>query len=189
MVRRLCIMLLTASVLVIAGCGGRQQLPIPLPVAYPRPILPDTAMTLCPDAPLRFLVNADAAVSAPKYGWLDIAYPTLGATVHVTFTPTDPDRIDAVKDNRMERLMLNAGDRPTDFAESVNPAGFSVLLAESEGSLTPLQFLATDDSLWVMSGAVYFADPAAAASPDSIRPMVRAIRDDLVRALNGIDFQ
>lgn len=173
----------------VAGCNGNTGNSFPRPTAYPRPNLPDTLMVSVTDAPLYFTVNAEAVVSSPRAGWFDVAYPMLGATVHVTFTDITSDNIDKVKENRMERLMLNAGDRPVDFSEFTNTAGFDIVVASAEGSLTPVQFLATDDSLWVISGSAYFSSPGAAIAIDSIRPMVKAISRDLYRTLNELSYK
>ena len=176
--------------LILASCAGSdERTSVPRRTAYPRPQLPDTAMVLAADAPLGFRVNAEAEAVAPRPGWLDIVYPRLGASVHVSFTPTDTSAVASVRENRMERLMLNIGDSHATNTEFVNPAGFDVLLTEAEGSLTPLQFLATDDSAWVVSGAVYFADPKAAAAVDSMRPIVKALRRDLLEALKSLNYK
>lgn len=186
--RILALAMISASALgACTGNGGKTL--IPLPTAYPRPNLPDTAMIITAETPLIFPVNAQARIGNPREGWIDVAYPTLGATTHITFTHTTASEIEEVKKNRMERLMLNAGDRPVDFSEFTNRAGFSIMTAYSEGSTTPLQFLATDDSIWVVSGAVYFASPAAVTASDSIRPMVNAIRRDILRALTELDYR
>lgn len=181
------------SVVALASCTGthnRQATPgLPFPKAYPRPNLPDTTLISAADTPLHFMVNAEADLSSPRDGWLDINYPTLDATVHVTFTSADAPQIEAVKENRMERLMLNAGDRFTDFKEFSNPAGFNILTAYTENSSTPLQFLATDNRAWVVSGVVYFHNPKASTSLDSVKPMIRAINYDLTRALNEMDYR
>lgn len=174
---------------VAAGCVKKQTVPIPLPTAYPRPNLPDTVLVDAGNTPLRFAVNRESVVTVPREGWIDISYPTLGATVHVTFTPTNPEDVAKVKENRMERLMLNAGEHPVDLSEYINQAGFDVLTASSEGSLTPFQFLATDDSVWVVSGAVYFGSSQAVNANDSLRPIVNAIRHDLIEGLNSLDYR
>lgn len=172
--------------LLVSCSGGGDTATVPRRTAYPRPQLPDTAMIASRQAPMHFLVNAEARDTAPRPGWLDVAYPTLGASVHVSFTATDPLNIKAVKENRMERLMLNLGDAHAANSEFVNPAGYDILLSEAEGSLTPLQFLATDDSAWVVSGAVYFADPQAAEAVDSMRPIISALRRDLLKSLENL---
>lgn len=161
----------------------------PMPVAYARPNLPDTLLAAPDFAPLSFPVNASATLSSEHRGWLNVAYPTLGATVHITFTPTNADSISSVQENRMERLLLNAGDNYTDFSEFTNPAGFDIIVATSEGGLTPLQFLATDHDKWVVSGAVYFSNPEASTAIDSIKPIVGAIRNDIVRGLTSLNYK
>lgn len=179
----------TAGVVLLmaaASCTGEGTPPIPRRTAYPRPTLPDTAMTVAEGTPLHFAVNRQATVTSEKEGWINVAYPMLGATMYVTFTPTVPATVEATKANRMERLMLNSGDRPSEHSEFVNAAGFRALVATTDGSTTPVQFLATDDSAWVVSGAVYFSDPRSAEAADSIRPMTRAIAADVFRALKNL---
>ena len=180
---------IVTSLTLAAACGRRAEVGLPLPNAYPRPNLPDTVLTAVNGIPFHFLANEDAETEFPRKDWLDIKYPTLGATVHVTFSETTPDEITDVKENRMQRLMLNAGERQIDFAEFTNKAGFSILTASAEGAATPFQFLATDDSACVVSGAVYFSSPDAPGAVDSIRPMVKAIRHDLLRALDAFDYR
>lgn len=179
---------LTFSLILAAACGRHAEMGIPHPTAYPRPNLPDTLMVVTNEAPLVFYVNAQSEVTYPRPGWLDISYPTLGATVHVTFTMAKPDEIEAIKENRMERLMLNAGDRPVDFSEFTNGAGFDIVTATSEGSATPVQFLATDDSEWVVSGALYLSTPDAAAV-DSLKPIIDAIRSDLIKSMTNMRYK
>lgn len=180
-------LLIFIAALSLAGCGNSEnQRIIPRRTAYPRPQLPDTVLADYKDAPLHFEVNSDATTSSPKEGWLNIRYPMLGATVHVTFTPTTTSDIDEVRHNRMERLMLNAGDRPSNHSEFTNSEGFDILLSETDGATTPVQFLASDGERWVVSGAAYFDNPAATSSSDSIRPMIKAIKRDLLEALKNL---
>ena len=174
---------------VAAGCGKKTQTVFPLPEGYPRPDLPDTALVECDKAPLSFWVNEQCEVSSERPGWLDIRYPTLRATVHLTFTHSSTDEIETVKANRMQRLMMNAGDASMDFVEFASAGGFDVVGVSSEGTATPFQFLATDNDKWVVSGSVYFADAGSGYSVDSLRPSVKAIRNDLLRALNRLDVK
>lgn len=173
---------------VLAGCR-RADVSVPRPTGYPRPTLPDTVMRAAAGLPVRLEVNAEATVSSPREGWLDVAYPGLGATMHVTVSLTEPSAVAEVMANRMERAMLNAGDRPGRRREWTNRAGMDVMLIRSEGGSTPLQFLATDDSAVVVSGAVYFADPRAAESADSIRPVTDAVEGDIRRMLDSLRYE
>ncbi len=168
--------------LTIAACRGSET-PIPRRTAYPRPALLDTVMTAAPDLPLYFPVNAQAKISSPGKGWLDVVYPSYGATLHVSFTQVSPSTLEEVKHNRMERLMLNCGDLTTENSEFTNPAGYSILATYTEGANTPLQFVATDNISIVVSGAIYLSDPNAPAAVDSIAPIIDALQGDLIRSL------
>ena len=171
----------------LVGCGEREQKAVPRRKAYARVELPDTVMRTADGTPLRMMVNASALTSIPRPGWLDIAYPTLGATVHVTFTETQGiEELEAVKTNRMERLMLNAGEGESESGEYSNGHGFNIYIMKSEGTATPVQFLATDDSAWVVSGAAYFDVNPGPGAVDSLRPMVEAVERDIVESLSSL---
>lgn len=170
-----------------AGCSGKAdtQAPIPRRTAYPRPQLPDTVLAAADGLPLKFEVNTQAATELPRPDWLNIRYPMLRATIHVTFTAAaDSSTLDEVRRNRMQRLMLNAGDKPSNHTEFTNPDGFDVLIVETEGISTPLQFLASGPDRWVVSGAAYLDSYNAAA--DSLRPIIQAIRHDIYRAMQHL---
>lgn len=176
--------ILAAFTAAIAGCtGSGDDTAIPRRTAYPRPATMDTVMTVPDSLPVSFAVNASATVSRPRLGWLDVAYPAYGATMHVTFTPVDTSDIDEVRANRVERLTLNSGGRPSVTREAINAAGFDYLTVRTDGAATPLQFLATDGRSIVVSGAVYMFDPAAASAVDSIQPIVDAIEADINRSM------
>lgn len=171
--------------LFLASCGGEQK-PVPRRTAYPRPPQHDTAMVQASEAPLYFDVNAAARVTAPAPGWLNVAYPAYDAVMYVTFTPVDQHSVDTVRINRMERLLLNAGGAPGQRREFINDAGYDIMVYTARGTATPVQFLATDGESSVVSGAVYFSDPKAATSVDSLDPYVRAVEGDVLRAMKTL---
>lgn len=179
---------IAALALLAAACSAPDDATTAVPRihAYPRLQLPDSAMTPTEGTPLRFDINTAATASRPRPDWLDVAYPTLGITLHISFTHAPAPEIPAVMDNRMERLMLNAGNAELKMAESTNAAGFDIALAEAPGAATPLQFLATDHEEWVVSGAAYLADPMSAAAVDSLRPAIEAVRRDIARSLSTL---
>ncbi len=174
-----------AVALLITSCSDQQK-PVPRRTAYPRPPHHDTVMIPTPDAPLRFDVNAAATVTAPAAGWLNVAYPAYNAVMYVTFTPVDEASIDSVRVNRMERLLLNAGGVPGERREFLNEAGYDIMVYTARGTATPVQFLATDGETAVVSGAVYFSDPRATVSTDSLEPFVKAIEGDVLRSMKTL---
>lgn len=179
---------MAAAVAVIAGgCGGKEPKPVPRQRAYVRVPLPDTVMRAAEDVPLHFVVNASARTECRRAGWLDISYPTLGATVHVSFTrAAGYEELESVKANRMERLLLNAGYGASESVEFSNGRGFNVYMMRSEGSATPVQFVATDDSVWVVSGVAYFDVKPGPGAVDSLRPMVDAVERDIVESMSSL---
>ncbi len=184
--RTACALILTAACLAACNGHGGESRAIPRRPAYPRLQLPDTAMTLETQAPLQFMVNSHAIASWPRPDWLDIAYPTIGATIHVTFTPVTPATVDDVMHNRMERLMLNAGAGITHQAEFTNSHGFDIYMARGEGSTTPVQFLATDGRNMVVSGAAVMPGITASTPTDSIGPAVDALYRDILTAMQSL---
>lgn len=172
----------------MAACGtSDSSAPVPRRYAYPRVPQLDTVMAPLAATPVAMMVNKSATVGSDKSGWYNITYPTLGATMYLTVTHVSADDIEDVRANRMERLVLNAGGRPTRHTEFETPRGFAVYAVRTENSATPLQFLATDGSSAVVSAAVYFADPRAAESADSIAPAVDAIEADMFRVINSLE--
>jgi hypothetical protein len=175
-------LMLFALIATIAACT-EQGADVPRRKAFPRVATLDTTMRQAANVPIRMDINAAAIDSVPHPNWLDVKYPKYGATMHITFSPTTPAEVAKIKANRMERLLLNVGDCPTVNREFTNRAGYSIVVARSQGSATPLQFIATDDSSMVVSGAVYMADPRAASEIDSITPTIDAIAADIDRAM------
>lgn len=183
------LLIITIIISILTACSPSGKSPaLPRPTAYYRPALPDTVLTIVENVPLTFLANSEANIEQPRHDWLNIIYPSLGATVYITFSQAESDKIDDVKENRMERIILNAGDSPIDFAEWSNPSGFNIVTAATEGTMTPLQFIASDDSEWVVSGTLCFADSRAAERIDSMRPIINAIAFDIDRALKSLDY-
>ena len=93
-------------------------------------------------------------------------------------------------DNRAERMALNTGGARSELIELVSDGGFSGRLMTTRSStVTPLQFLASDPhGSMVVSGALFIGDAAEASSPDSLTPVVDAVRDDLLHALKHLSL-
>lgn len=166
---------------IAGGCTDRPEA-VPRAVAYPRAALPDTAAVPYSIGAVSGRLSAAATVDAPRRGWLTAGYPTVGAQLHISVTDTTAAALEQVKANRMQRLLLNAGDCPTTNREFTTVAGFTSLVATTAHSATPVQFLATDGRHIVVSGAVFM--PAAAdAAPDSVAPIIEYFEHEATRLL------
>ncbi len=176
----------------VADCSGGGDVAVPRPKAFPRQQLYDTIRTEVAEAePLRFYANKDAEIVLPRQGeagkWINIVYPLYKAKIYCTFTPVTASTRREVVDNRVERMSLNAGGLNTEILSIDSREGFhSNLLITPIGSLTPLQFLSTNEKDWVVSGTVYFEDIPRSVSADSITPSLNAIKDDIIYALSRL---
>ncbi len=171
------------------GCSDRQATSaVPRPTAYPRTVDPGTEYVALDSIPVVLEVNRSATVNRPAAGWIDIAYPDLGAAIHLSIISTTPGEIDDIIANRTERIALNLADaagaardialRSDDFT--------STLVVAPDARNTPLQFLSTDGSDWVISGAVFFKNVRPDASVDSLSQAVAYLRRDLEHTLTNL---
>ena len=120
-------------------------------------------------------------------GWFDIVYPAYNVRINCTLTRTgNPERLRSVITNRMERLERNAGGTSGEMTELTSAGGIGSLLMVTPGALaTPVQFLATDSTSFVLSGSAVFASPGQ--SPDSVAPVVEAIERDITYMLSNLN--
>lgn len=174
------------AAIVAGGCSEGEHRAVPRREAYVRLQLPDSAMSAVGGTPLLFMVNNDAVADVPRRGWLDVAYPTIGVEVHITFTPVTEATAPEVMANRMERLMLNSGNLTVDEREFTNPHGFDIYLTRAERTATPIQFLATDRRSMVVSGAAVMRGVSPDTAVEAIAPAVDAVYRDIMRAMQNL---
>ena len=91
----------------MSSCRHKDSNVTPRRYAYPRIEAYDSTYRRLTVGPVSIEVNAAAATSSPKDGWLDIYYPRYGATVYLSATHTD-DLPRAIA-NRRQRISLNLG--------------------------------------------------------------------------------
>lgn len=186
MIARICS--LFAALSLLAACSHSDHTPVPRSVAYPRVPVYDSAYVAVPSLPLHLELSANAVtqVDSAHSGsmWINATYPAYNATLHLTLTPVTPATEAEVIANRTERMSLNSGVHPTEITQLTSPAGFrSQVLFTPAGSVTPVQILSVSPR-WVISGALYH--PQADSSPDSIAPVLRAVRRDLIHTAKTI---
>ncbi len=169
--------------ILLAGCTKRPA-PVPRQQAFPR-------IELYPESYREIdglMVNDSARIERGETeGWFDIVYPAYNVRINCTLTRAEsPARLQAVIDNRLERLERNAGGASGEMTELTSPGGIGSLLMVTPGALaTPVQFIATDSArCCVLSGSAVFASPGA--TPDSVAPVVGAIERDIVFMLKNL---
>lgn len=160
----------------------------PLPRAYARVSVYDSAYRRVPDAPICFEANSSAsAIYNSVKGWLNVSYPAYGGTLYITVSPASPDtdRLSAALADRYERMMLNLGDNEAEQIEVTSPqlGAVTTILTSGGAVLTPVQFVSACGDR-VVSGAFSFS--RLPSSADSVAPLVSAVRRDVLHAAKNL---
>ena len=181
---------ITAAIAADSCSGAENDSAVPKPEGWPRIELPGRNHSIHTAGPATLMFNSDADVSmqqkADASWWITVTYPQFSnATLYLTLSPVSRRETSAIMDNRRERMELNSGGATTVITELTSAGNWHCELAETRTSLTtPVQLLATD-SASVLSGAFYLDLPAG-SSPDSIAPIVRTVRDDMLYLLKNL---
>ena len=194
------LVMMVMPVMVVNGCGNHStdSNPIPRRKAYPRIDLYEPAYTTHVINGVKFSVNAGAQITTPdtvtaNHGvWFNITYPRYQAVIHCTLTPvTSSSDADRILDNRAERMALNTGGSYTEVTDIIpeQEHGFTAqMLVTPAGSVTPIQFLASDGQSHILSGSMAFRTREK-ADADSISPIISAITTDVVELLKSLSAE
>ncbi len=182
------------------GCGNNSadSNPIPRRKAYPRIDLYEPTYATQVVNGVKFNVNAGTQITTPdtvtaNHGvWFNITYPRYQAVIHCTLTQTSSTTdMDRILDNRAERMALNTGGAYTEVTDIIpeRPHGFTAqMLVTPAGSVTPIQFLASDGRSHVLSGSMTFRTREK-ADADSISPIISAVKTDVVELLKSLSAE
>lgn len=194
MTRYLILTILTCLIASCADKGAQSDTPaVPRRHAYPRIEVPDSTFSYVTDhiTGLSVAVNNGATHSQrnaenSRAPFIDVTYPGLNSQIYFTITPVDSISVEEVLANRLERISLNLGGAEAELIEFDSPAGFENKVIATRGDIaTPVQFIATDGTSAVVSGAAFIKD-ASPATADSIAPLVNMLRRDIIHALKTL---
>lgn len=172
---------------------------VPKPEGWPRIEVPAQNYTDRTIGGINLRLNSEATANTETRvdgnQWIDITYPQFRqAKIYLTLSSATADEMQNVLANRHERMELNTGGALTELTELTSEGEWQCELAMTRNSLTtPLQLLAHDSIHangigHVLSGALYLDVPPHTA-PDSIAPIVRAIKDDMLTLLKHLRRQ
>lgn len=183
---------LLAAALMFGSCTERadRNQAVPKPEAWPRIEIPaeEYSVRSFDDTAIPFNTSANVNRQDRDGGiWIDVTYPTFAnARLYLTLLPvTDRRELTEAIENRRERMELNTGGAVTELTELTSEGDWEGLLAVTRSSLTtPVQLLA-HDGRHLLSGALYFNFPPETPA-DSVAPIVRTVRRDMLHALKHI---
>ena len=190
-------MIAIAISLLFSECSNNDSSNMPRRKAYPRIDIHDSTFSSLPSSPVYFEISTAAKVTLDSVNtgketgknsrWFNLSYPAYDAVIMCTFTPVNKTTINEVIDNRTQRMKLNSGNLTSELTELTNANGFnSQILTTLENKVTPIQFISSDIDDWVVSGAVYFNNNNDSVDLDSKKPIISAIRRDIIHALKTI---
>lgn len=188
--RELCTILLLLSLI---ACGGADKVVnVPRPYAWPRVELYPDSLTEIRSVPVRWMANASALATVRPGNanpvWADIRYPAYQATLYLTFIGCDRMTADSIIANRRQRIALNLGDTPATREMIGSPdGGFDgELVSATAASPAPIQFVSSGEGM-VVTGTLFFDHKPV--SYDSVKPVVDALRSEMVRALKSLRYE
>lgn len=118
--------------------------------------------------------------------WLNIRFPRYRATLYCSYHPLRGN-LDRLLDESRE-LVYRQSIRP-DVVQAGNYENdslhiYATLYDLSAESATPLQFVVTDSTRYLLRGAVYFDEPGRS---DSIAPVVDDLSNHIVHLIESIE--
>lgn len=186
-------LILMVSIGMLTGCNRSYQ---PKPKGYNRLILPGHDYVVSPDTlPYRFEYSSHAKLLKDtswirEKHWVEIFYPTLQATIHVTYkTINHSDKL--LKEYLQDAYVLTAKHQIKAYSidETIvkTPKGKTAVIAELEGEVpSQFQFTLTDSTMNFLRGAVYFN---VRVQNDSLQPAIEYLKRDAMQLINTLEWR
>lgn len=188
-----CVMRWVVLVWFAASCEQTYQ---PKERGYPRFDLPEPQYHfLAEDHPYAFEVSDFARVykdssRLAEPHWINIVYPTLGATVSLTYKPLNGDMTRLNKHVEDSRTLINKHNvKAYGIEETVikTAQGQKAFVFALTGQVpTQFQFYTTDSAQHFIRGALYFR---TAMANDSLAPAIKYISHDMLHLLNTLRWK
>ena len=159
-------------------------------------ILPEASYRLSPDTlPYRFEYSENARLMKDTSrvhdkNWVEIYYPELRATIHVTYKKVNHDE-KLLREYLKDAYVLTSKHQIKAYAidETIvrTPSGKTAVVAELEGEVpSQFQFTMTDSTQNFLRGAVYFN---IKVQNDSLRPAIEYVKKDALHLINTLEWK
>lgn len=167
----------------------------PKPRGYFRiePELANYKMLSADDLPYAFNVSGLAKIQLPPAGeptgWINIGYPSLGATIYCSYLPITPSTLSQAQDE-CRALVVRQIRRQSDIEEKAyaNPTEQvygSLFLSDGE-SASPIQFMLTDSVSHFFRGALYYD---CISNADSLAPVTQYLCEDILELIQSFSWK
>lgn len=186
--------ILSACVFLLYSCGEEPQ---PKPYAYFRITLPpveyNTVDTLGPyraDVSVNCISNsANSHYSTPNDKWINLFYPTLNATIHLSYKHISPSDLNVVTEESrtlVYKHTILADAIRESYYENPERHVYCMFYELTGNAASPTQFYATDSISNFLRGSVYFNN---IPNYDSVMPCAKYIENDLVHFVESLEWK
>ena len=188
--------IILAGVFLLFSCGGKEEYYAPKPKGYFRIDLPEHQYQRW-DSILPFYFEYSQwanCVYEKKDGevyWIDIHYPTLSATMNITYIPLKNNlRILAADEEKMLKMHIEYGkvdDIEFSFIEDTQNRVYGRIYdIIGKEAATPMQFWITDSVNHYIRGSLYFD---FRSNNDSLQPVIQYLREDAMLLFNTLNWK
>ena len=117
--------------------------------------------------------------------WLNIVYPRYNATLYLSYIPLEEnlDRLMGESIELVYRQNVNTEQVEAIAYEDYDAHLYATLFTLSAESATPIQFIATDSTQYLLRGALYYDNPVKS---DSVAPSLQYLEEDIMHLIEHI---
>ncbi len=180
MKRRVDLLVLTATAVLLAACGSD---PVPRPRGYFRIDLPEQRFTpWAPDCPFEAEIpvyaRAVGSARSDQPCWWNLTFPGQKAIVHLTYSEVHGDLFDLIQEAHGYKAKHEAkADRIRSERVLRDSTRVFGNVFDLEGDVaSPLVFYLTDSTSHFLYGSLYFS---ARPNADSLAPVTERLRADM----------
>lgn len=179
--------------LLLTSCGEKSQ---PKPYGYFRITLPDVSYNLSDSlGPYSVEISrhctpnkSDAHWSTPADKWINLFYPQLNATIHLSYKHITPAQLQTVTEESrtlVYKHTIRADAIKESYYEDPDRKIYCIFYELTGNAASPTQFYATDSVHNFLRGAVYFNN---IPNYDSIAPAARYVENDVVHIIETLKW-
>lgn len=138
------------------------------------------------DLPYQFAVSRLTTVELPPagspQGWINIAYPSLGARIYCSYLPITKAKLEEVERETLSLLSRQSkadGVLEQTYENGADQVYGSLFILEGE-AVSPIQFMLTDSVSRFFRGALYYE---MRPNVDSLAPVTLYLQDDIIELI------
>ena len=175
---------------VLFSCSKSQM---PLPYGYFRVDLPAHEYK-CLDTKSAYKFECSSSTEIKDHiqegqeQWVDIQYPHLNASIYCSYMPVNGNLERLLEDGR--KFVYKHSVKADGIAEKVflhpEKQVYGILYDLKGNTASSVQFILTDSSKHFFRGSLYFDN---VPNKDSIAPMVKYIREDVIRIMESFEWK